>query len=121
MKLLESAEMYLETIYVLQERNGKVKSVDVANELNYSKASVSIAMKQLRENNYITFNGDNSISLLPTGLEVAIAVYEKHVFLTKALIKMGVDPITASQDACRMEHVISKETLEALKSFVEEK
>ncbi len=117
MKILESSEMYLETILMLREQNGKVKSIDVANELNYTKASVSVAMKQLRENEYVRFEGDNSITLLPKGEEIAKAVFEKHQVLTKALIKLGVDPVIASKDACKMEHVVSEETLIAIKKF----
>ncbi len=117
MKILESSEMYLETILLLREQNGKVRSIDVANELNYTKASVSVAMKQLRENEFIRFEDDNSITLLPKGEEIAKAIYEKHKFLTAALVKIGVDPIIAAKDACKMEHVISDETLTALKSF----
>ncbi len=118
MKILESSEMYLETILVLKEKNGKVKSIDVANDLGYSKASVSVAMKQLRENGYVRFEDDNSITLLPIGEDIAKKVYEKHKLLTNALIKLGVDPITASNDACKIEHVISEESLLAFSRFL---
>ncbi len=118
MKILESAQNYLETILILQKRNGFVRAIDIANELNFTKASVSIAMKQLRESGYTTIDGDNNISLLPTGLEIAEAMYERHVALTKMLMLMGVSDKTASEDACKIEHVISEETLEAVKNYI---
>lgn len=118
MKIQESAENYLETILILQKRNGKVRSIDIVNELNYSKPSISIAMRNLRENGYIRVENGGSIVLLPAGLEIAERMYERHTMLTDWLISIGVSPETAVEDACRMEHVISKETFEAFKRQV---
>lgn len=118
MKILQSSENYLETILILQKRNGSVRAIDIANELNYSKASVSVAMKQLRENKYVTVDEHSGISLLPKGMEIAEKMYERHVILTEALIRLGVDETVASEDACRMEHVISGETFHAIKNYL---
>lgn len=118
MKIQESAENYLETILILQKRNGKVRSIDIVNELNYSKPSISIAMRNLRENGYIRVENGGSIVLLPAGLEIAERMYERHTMLTDWLISIGVSPETAVEDACRMEHVISEETFEAFKRQV---
>jgi len=119
MKIQASAETYLETIYVLGKESGHVRSIDVARELNYSKPSVSRAMKLLRENNYITIDEDGAISLTPSGLEIAANIYERHMILTQFLKSIGVAEQTAFADACRIEHVISQETFERLKIFVE--
>ncbi len=118
MKILESSENYLETILILQKRNGEVRSIDIANELSFSKASVSVAMKQLRENNYISVDETGHISLEPAGLEIASKMYERHIILSGALEKIGVSNKTAVQDACKIEHVISNETFEAIKVFM---
>ncbi|MBO2527408.1 MAG: DtxR family transcriptional regulator [Clostridiales bacterium] len=115
MKIHESAENYLETILILQKRNGKVRSIDIANELNFSKPSISIAMRNLRENGYIRVENGGYITLLPTGLEIAERMYERHTMLTGWLISIGVSAETAEEDACRVEHVISGETFEAVK------
>ncbi|MCL2842564.1 MAG: metal-dependent transcriptional regulator [Oscillospiraceae bacterium] len=117
MKIQESAENYLETIYILAERNGYVRSIDVATELGFSKPSVSRAMKLLRENNYITVKNDGTIFLTPAGQEIAARIYERHAFLTQFLIKLGVAEDVAKEDACRIEHVISEETFSKLKDF----
>ena len=115
MKIQESAENYLETILVLKHRNGYVRSVDIAAELEFSKPSVSVAMKNLRENGYISTDADGHIDLLPKGAEIAEKIYERHTLLTDYLIALGVDPKTAAEDACRIEHVISSESFQAIK------
>lgn len=115
MKILESAENYLEAILQLTERNGSVRSIDIANELDFSKPSVSVAMKNLRENGYIIMDSGGLITLTEKGYEIAHAVYEKHVLLRDWLIALGVDSETACNDACRIEHVISDESFEAIK------
>ena len=115
MKILESAENYLETILVLQKRNGVVRSIDIASELEYTKPSVSIAMKNLRENGYIEMDKFGHITLLDAGREIAESVYERHTALTNLLTAIGVPETTAKEDACRMEHIISEETFEAIK------
>jgi len=115
MKILESAENYLETILVLQKRNGTVRSIDIASELEYTKPSVSIAMKNLRENGYIEMDKFGHITLLDAGREIAEAVYERHTALSNFLTAIGVSEQTAKEDACRMEHIISEETFEAIK------
>lgn len=115
MKILESAENYLETILMLQEENGYARSIDVANKLNFSKPSVSVAMKNLRENGYITVENEGHLVLTDKGREIADRMYERHKLLSRWLIYMGVDEKTALEDACRMEHVISVETFDAMK------
>ena len=121
MKIQESAEDYLEAILMIFERKGSVRSIDIANELGYSKPSVSIAMKNLRENGYIVMDKDGYITLTEKGKEVAERVYERHKFISQGLIKLGVDPKIAEDDACRIEHVISVETFEAIKKLSNEK
>lgn len=121
MKIHESAENYLETILILRNQKGMVRSIDIANELGFSKPSVSIAMKNLRENGYIEVAHDGFISLLPKGLEIAERMLERHTLLTTWLTTLGVDPEIASEDACRMEHVISMESFEAIKAHVNSK
>lgn len=116
MKIQESAENYLETILILKKRNGAVRSVDIANELEFTKPSVSVAMKNLRENGYIEVKPDGLIELAPKGLEIAEKMYERHTLLTDWLIKLGVDPETAVIDACRIEHVISEKSFGAIKN-----
>ena len=115
MKIQESAENYLETILVLQKRNGNVRSIDIANELGYSKPSVSVAMKSLRLGGYIRVDPEGSIHLLDDGRAIAEKIYERHTLLSEWLTNMGVDPEIAAEDACRIEHVISAETFDALK------
>ncbi len=114
----ESAENYLETILMLSQELPVVRSVDIANELGYKKSSVSIAMKNLREKNYITVSDAGFITLTEAGKEIAEMIYERHEFLSSWLIKLGVDEKTASEDACKIEHVISKESFEAIKKYV---
>lgn len=119
MKILESAENYLETILVLQNRTGHVRSIDIVTEMGFSKPSVSVAMKNLRENGYIRVDESGFITLLDAGREIAERIYERHTFLTKWLTHLGVSPETAALDACRIEHVISAESFEALKKHAE--
>ena len=116
MQIRESAENYLETILMLQKRQGQVRSVDIASELSFSKPSVSVAMKNLRLGGYIEIAADGSISLLEKGRKVAEKVYERHTLLTQWLTMLGVSPETAAEDACRIEHVISAETFAVLKA-----
>lgn len=118
MKIQESAENYLETILVLHQRNGHVRAIDIAGELDFSKPSVSIAMKNLRENGYVEVNGAGHITLTAAGLEIAQRIYERHTFLSGWLSALGVNPAVAAEDACRMEHVISAESFDAIRRFV---
>ena len=118
MQIRESAEDYLETILILKNRNGLVRSIDIANEMEFSKPSVSIAMKNLRENGYIQVDHKGYISLAPAGREIAERIYERHQFLSSWFIELGVDPKTAVEDACRMEHIISSQTFDAIKKHV---
>lgn len=117
MQIRESAENYLETILILSQRKGKgeVRSIDIVNELEFSKPSVSVAMKNLRENGYITVDKDGYIRLTDKGLEIAEKMYDRHTLLSQWLIKLGVDEKVAVEDACRMEHVISAESFAAIK------
>ena len=117
MQIRESAENYLETILILSQRKvkGEVRSIDIVNELEFSKPSVSVAMKNLRENGYITVDKDGYIRLTDKGLEIAEKMYERHTLLSQWLIKLGVDEKVAVEDACRMEHVISAESFAAIK------
>ncbi len=118
MKIMESAENYLETILVLSKRHGTVRSVDVAHELNFSKPSVSIAMKKLRERELIEFDENGSILFLPEGRRIAEAIYDRHVTLSKALQLLGVDPAVADADACKIEHIISEETYQHVRAHI---
>ena len=118
MRIQESAENYLETILILQKRNGMVRSVDIASELSFSKPSVSVAMKNLRLNGYIEIDRDGHIFLLEKGQEIAEKIYERHRLLSDYLTALGVDPVVAKEDACRIEHVISNETFAAIKAHV---
>lgn len=120
MKIQESAENYLETILVLRNRQGSVRSIDIAHELSYSKPSISRAVKLLRENDYIQVDDDGFITLTDAGLEIAETMYERHTFMSKFLTSIGVAKETAIEDACRIEHVISQETFEKFRGFVEE-
>lgn len=113
----ESAENYLETILILSERLPVVRSVDIANELDFKKSSVSIAMKNLREKNHITMTSAGYIYLTDEGRAIAEMIYERHKLLSKCLETLGVDSETADRDACRIEHVISKESFEAIKEY----
>lgn len=119
MKIQESGENYLETILMLGQSGQPVRSIDIVNELGYSKPSVSVAMKKLRENGYINMDNDGHITLTASGLEIAERMYERHTLLSSFLIRLGVDEKTAVEDACRIEHVISPETFQKLKDHVE--
>ena len=118
MKIHESAENYLEAILILSHRNSDVHAIDIAAELNFSKPSVSIAMKKLRENGYIAINELGHITLTDTGAEIAQRIYERHTFLSAWLTALGVDEHIAAEDACRIEHVISPESFEAIKKHI---
>ena len=118
MRIHESAEDYLEAILMLQEKNGQVRSIDIANELNYSKPSVSIAMKKLRESGLIEMDGGSLITLTPAGMQIAERIYERHRVLSQLLIRLGVSEETARADACRIEHDLSDETWQKIKAHV---
>ena len=118
MKIHASAENYLETIYMLRKSKGMVRSIDIANELEFSKPSISVAMKNLRENGYIEVDKDGHITLLEKGLEIAERMYERHTVISQFLIKLGVEESVASEDACKIEHVISDESFEAIKNSI---
>ena len=117
MKIQESAENYLETILILKNKNGAVRSIDIANELGFSKPSVSVAMKNLRENGYIEVDSSGYITLLDSGRRIAEKIYERHTTLSKWLVSLGGCPKTAAEDACRIEHIISSESFEAIKKI----
>lgn len=117
MNIHESAENYLETILILQRRNGSVRSIDIATELEFSKPSVSVAMRNLREDGYIQMDEHGFITLLPSGREIAERIMERHCILTGVLVSLGVSEKTAEEDACRIEHIISGETFEAIKKY----
>lgn len=118
MKIQESAENYLETILILSHKNPYVRSIDIANELSYSKPSVSVAMKNLRENGYIAIDAEGHISLTSSGRDIAETMYERHTMLSQWLIYLGVDEETASEDACRIEHVVSARSFKAIKEHI---
>jgi Mn-dependent DtxR family transcriptional regulator len=115
MEITESVENYLETILIISKRKSSVYSIDIVHELNYSKPSVSIAMKLLRENDYIRMDEDNRITLTETGRKIAETIYERHLFLAQYFMQIGVDQETAFQDACKIEHVISPLTFSKIK------
>ena len=119
MQIHQSAEDYLETILMLSQRMGKVRSIDVVNELGFTKASVSIAMKKLRENGYISMDPDGIITLNESGMEIASRVYGRHKTLSKLFVLMGVTPEVASEDACKVEHDLSEETFRCILSYLE--
>lgn len=119
MQLLESGEMYLETIYVLSQQQNYVRSIDVANYTGYSKPSVSRAVNLLKDNGYISVDDEGHIRLEKSGLDVATNIYERHTMLTKLLCSLGVNEETASTDACKIEHVISPETFKKIKEHLE--
>ena len=121
MVIRESAEDYLEAILIIGKEKGKVRSIDVAKYLGITKPSVSVAMKNLRNELFIDVDEKGLLSLLPPGEEIANKTYEKHVTLRDMLISLGVNKETATLDACRMEHVISEESFKALKEHAKEK
>lgn len=118
MNINESAENYLETILILSKKLPVVRSVDIATEMNFKKSSISVAMKNLREKGHITVSDAGFITLTESGQKIAEMIYERHTFISNWLINMGIDEKTAVEDACRMEHVISPESFEAIKQYV---
>ena len=118
MTINESAENYLETILILSKQLPVVRSVDIANELGFKKSSVSIAMKHLRENQHITVSDAGFIFLTDSGREIAEMIFERHELISNWLMRIGVSEKTALEDACKMEHVISPESFEAIKKFI---
>lgn len=120
MKIQESAENYLEMIFILSQKLGQVRSIDVAKELNFSKPSVSIAMKNLRENGYVELDNSGHLVLTEKGITIATKVYEKHTLVTKLLMHIGVPEEIAKIDACKIEHDLSETTVEKMKLFIEE-
>jgi Mn-dependent DtxR family transcriptional regulator len=118
MSVTESSENYLETILMLSKVKPVVRSVDIADELGFKKSSVSVAMKHLRELNHITVTKEGFIYLTDSGKEIAETIYERHELISDWLVKLGVDKDIAVEDACRMEHVISKESFEAMKKHI---
>ncbi len=119
MKLKESGEMYLETIYVLNKKSGYVRSIDVCEHMGYSKPSVSRAVGLLKEGGYITVGKDGSLLLTELGRDVAEKTFERHTVLSELFLKLGVSKDTASADACKMEHIISDETFMALRKHLD--
>lgn len=115
MKIQESAENYLEAILMIKEEKGEVRSIDIVNALEFSKPSVSVAMKQLEQNGYIERDSAGHIFLLPPGQKIAESIYERHNTLVKILTYLGVSEDTARKDACRIEHHLSDETFDVLK------
>lgn len=121
MALKPSGEMYLETIYVLCQKRHSVRSVDVAEHMNYSKPSVSRGVGLLKKGGYITVDSDGHITLTEDGLFVAQKIFERHTVLSKVLMLLGVDEETAAEDACKIEHVISEKSFNSLKKYMEDK
>ena len=119
MKIMKSAQDYLETMLILKERHGYIRSIDIAAELQVTKPSVSYATKRLRENGYITMKEDGMITLTEKGLEIAENMYERHRLLTQFFMRLGVDEKIAREDACKVEHELSEETFQAMKKHVE--
>ena len=118
MHLQESGEMYLETIYILSKKNGYVRAIDVSEYMGFSKPSVSRAMGLLKTGGYVTADEHGCLSLTDVGLETAEKIYERHTVLTDLLVRLGVDEETAAEDACRIEHVISDKSFQAIKGHV---
>ena len=119
MKIQRSAEDYLETMLMMKEKHGYVRSIDVADHLGVTKPSVSYATKRLRENGYITMDEDGHISLTETGMEIAVTMYERHKLISRFLISLGVDEKTALEDACKIEHDVSSQSFEAIKNYAQ--
>jgi len=118
LKIQESVENYLETILFLSLKAGQVRSIDIVNELEYSKPSVSIAMKNLREKEYIEIDAQGHITLTEKGKKIADSMYERHIVISDWLIFLGVDKKTAVEDACKMEHAMSEESFFAIKNYI---
>lgn len=121
MRIQESGEMYLETILLLSQKSGHVRAIDVGEEMGYSKPSVSRAMSLLKQGGYVVIDRDGAITLTDAGREIAEKIYARHTLLTKFLIALGVDEVTASEDACKMEHSISDASFDAIKKLAEKK
>ena len=121
MHLQESGEMYLETIYVLSKEGKKVRAIDVGEYMGYSKPSVSRAMSLLKQGGFVVVDEDGHLTLTEIGNDMAKKIYDRHTILTQCLIKLGVEPEIASEDACKMEHDISDKSFEAIKKFIEDK
>ena len=121
MQLQESGEMYLETIYVLSQTKPQVRAIDIADHLGYSKPSVSRAVGLLKKGQFISVDDNGFITLTPQGKNLALKIYERHTLISGFLIQLGVDKETALDDACKIEHVISDETFEALKNYAKQK
>ena len=119
MHIQESGEMYLESIHVLLKKNGQVRSVDVSEYMGYSKPSVSRAVGLLKNGGYIVVDKDGYITLTDKGLEVATKIYDRHTILSQLLIRLGVDPEVAAEDACKLEHAISDESFQAIKRYMD--
>lgn len=118
MHIQESGEMYLEAIFVLSKKKGPVRSLDVAEYMNFSKPSVSRAVKILKEAEYISIDSDGYLTLTPEGKKIAKKIYERHTFLSSFFVSIGVDEETAVEDACKIEHHISDKTFKALKKYL---
>lgn len=121
MVIHKSAEDYLESILILQEHYGQVRSIDIVNQLGFSKPSVSIAMKKLRESGYISMAGDGTITLNESGLEIATRIYGRHKTITQLFELLGVNPAQAAEDACKVEHDLSDETFNRICAFINER
>ena len=121
MSLQESGEMYLETIYILTKMSKTVRSIDVAEHMGYSKPSVSRAVGLLKQGGYVVADAQGYLTLTDAGIEAANKIYERHTIITNFLISLGVDEKTASDDACRIEHVISERSFDAMKRYLEER
>ena len=121
MALLESGEMYLETIYTLSKSTSELHAIDIVEKMGYSKPSVSRALGILKRDGYVTVDEKSHVHLTQRGAEVAQRIYSRHVTLTSFLIALGVDEVTAANDACKLEHVISEESFNAIKNYVESK
>lgn len=115
MAVSEAIENYLETIYILSQQQNEVHAIDICSYLSYSRPTVSIVLRQMRENGLVIVNEDNHIFLTPQGLEIATRIYERHTLLSQLLISLGVSKETALHDACKIEHDLSAETFEAIK------
>ena len=119
MRLQESGEMYLESIYVLSKAQGTVRSIDISEYMGYSKPSVSRAVNLLKSGGYITMDKDNLISLTESGMEIAQKIFDRHTLIANLLIRLGVSEKTAAEDACKLEHSISDESFEAIRRYME--
>lgn len=121
MQIRQSAEDYFEMIYMIKQKKGSVRAIDIVNEMGFSKPTVSVAMKKFRENGYVTVDEDGNISLTEAGQVIAENIYEKHMVLAKMLMALGVEETTAYEDACRMEHCLSDKSFAAIKKHMSEK